>query len=73
MNNKTIKLSILIALAIIVGIILFAIYRTNFDLLYMEHKQIEVKIGKQFENEDILNIVNEVTANKKASIQRQGE
>ena len=73
MNKKTIKLSIIIALAIIAGIILCAIYRTNFDLSYMEHKQVEVSIGKQFENEEILNIVKEVTGNKKVALQTKGD
>lgn len=73
MNKKTIKLSIIIALAIIVGIILCAIYRTNFDFFYIEHKQVEVPIGKQFETEDILNIVKEVTKNKKVAIQAKGD
>ena len=50
-----------------------AIYRTNFDFFYIEHKQVEVPIGKQFETEDILNIVKEVTKNKKVAIQAKGD
>ena len=56
MKNKTIRTSIIIAIILILGIILTAIYRTNFDVAYLAHKQIDISIGKEFENGDIENI-----------------
>ena len=73
MENKTIRTSIIIAIILIVGIILTAIYRTNFDAAYLAHKQIDISIGKEFENGDIENIVKEVVGNKKVKVQKVGD
>lgn len=69
MKNK-ITISIVLAIVLILGIILTSIYRLNSDLLYTEHKQIDISIGKEFENKDILNLVKEVTGNRKAVVQK---
>ena len=73
MKNKTIITSIIIAIIIVIGIILTALYRTNFDLSFAAHKQINISIEKEFENEEIKNIVKEVVGNKEIKVQKVGE
>ena len=70
--KNTIRTSIIIAIIIIIGILLTAIYRTNFEFSLSEHKQIDISIGKEFENEDIRNIVKEVVGERKVKIQKIG-
>ena len=72
MKNKTIRTSIIIAAIIIIGIILTVIYRTNIDASNMPYKQIDISIGKEFNNEDILNIVKEVVGDRKVKVQKVG-
>lgn len=72
MKNKTIRTGIIIAIIIVIGIILTSIYRTNFELSYTAHKHIEISIGKEFENEDIINIVKEVVGNREVKVQKAG-
>ena len=73
MKNKTIRTSIIIAIILILGIILTAIYRANFDVAYLAHKQIDISIGKEFENGGIENIGKEVVGNKKVKVQKVGD
>ena len=72
MKNKTIRTSIIIAIIIILGIALIAVYKTRFALSFVAHKQINFSIGKEFENEDITNIVKEVVGNKEIKVQKEG-
>ena len=73
MKNKTIRTSIIIASILIIGIVITTIYRTNFDIMYMAHKQIHISIGKEFEKSDIENIVKEVVGNQKVKVQKFGD
>ena len=60
-----------IAIAIIViGIIVTAILDINSDLIYRKHQEIDIKIGKEFEDKDIEAIVNEVVENEKVSVSK---
>lgn len=70
MKNKTVTLSIVIVVIIILGILFTSIFRLNSNLLYKAHKQIDISIGKEFENEDILNIIKEVTENRQVVVQK---
>ena len=70
--NKTIRTSIIIAIIIVIGIILTAFYRTNFDQSYTAHKQIEISIRKEFENEEIKKLIKEVVGNKEVKVQKAG-
>ena len=70
MKNKTLVTSLIFIAIIFLVIIFSTIYKLNFNLLYTQHKQIDISIGKEFDNKDILNIVKEVTGNKKIDIQK---
>ena len=53
----------IITFILIAGILILAILGLNVSLDYCANEQIEIYIGKDFENEDIRNIVKEVTGN----------
>lgn len=56
---------------ILIGIIVTCILGFNVDMIYSKNKQIDIYIGKTFENEDINNIVKEVIGeNKEIKIQK---
>ena len=69
MKNKKI-IGILLALIIIAGMIVTAIWGLNFDFLYNSHKELNIYIGQEFENEEILAMVKEVVGNQKIVIQK---
>lgn len=67
---KNPKIIYLIAvLIIIVGIIVTCIWKTNFSLEYSEHTRIDVYIGKEFNVEDMKQIVKDVFKNKEIKYQ----
>lgn len=69
MKNKKI-IGIVLALIIIIGIIVTAIWGFNFGFLYSNHKELDIYIGQEFENEEILTMVKEVVGNQKVIIQK---
>lgn len=69
MKNKTI-IGIIFALIIIAGIVITCIWGLNFDLIYSNHKQIDIYIGQEFENKDIYKIVKETVGSKKIIVQK---
>lgn len=69
MKNKTI-IGIIFALIIAIGIVITCIWGLNFDLIYSNHKQIDIYIGQEFENQDIYEIVKETVGNKRIMVQK---
>lgn len=70
-ENKTRNIIILISIiVIIVGIVITAIFRFNFELIYKDSKKIELYLNKEFETSDIKQITKEVLNNKKVIIQK---
>ena len=68
MNKKIV--GAVLAIIILAGIAITAIFGLNFDLLYKEHKQLYIKIGQEFQNEDIQQIVTDIVGNKKIVIKK---
>lgn len=69
MKNKKI-IPILMTVFILVGIIVTCVLGLNFDLSYSAHKQIDIQIGKEFDNKEIKALVKEVVGNRKVTIQK---
>lgn len=69
MNNKKLGYIILGAIAII-SIIIIAVMGLNVDLRYGSAKQIEVYIGKEFNNNDIKNIAKDVVGSKQIIVRK---
>lgn len=63
-------IGILLGIIIIIGIILTATMGLNLDLMYSNHKSIDVNLQKQFENEDVYKIAKEVFENPKVKVQK---
>ena len=63
-------IGILLGIIIIIGIILTATMGLNLDLMYSNHKSIDINIQKQFENEDVNKIAKEVFENEKVKVQK---
>lgn len=62
MNNKIkIAAAIIVACIIIAGTIITFTLGLNFGLIYSANKQVTISIGKEFNTDDIKNIVKEVT------------
>lgn len=61
---------IVLACIIIIGIIVIAFAGFNVSLKYSPSKQVSVYIGKEFESNEIKNIVKEVIGNKKIIVQK---
>ncbi|NLC87332.1 MAG: hypothetical protein GX682_00905 [Clostridiaceae bacterium] len=70
MDKKTRIVAIIITLIVIAGIITTFIFGLNFDLIYKQHKEIDIYIGQEFENKDIENIVKEVIGKEKVIIKK---
>jgi len=68
-DNKKI-LYIILACIIVIGAIITGIKGLNFGLKYEPNKQIEVFIGKEFNNNDIKQMVKEVIGNKQVIVQK---
>lgn len=69
MDNKKLGYIILGAIAII-SIIIIAVMGLNVDLRYGSAKQIEVYIGKEFNNNDIKNIAKDVVGSKQIIVRK---
>ena len=69
MNNKKI-LYIILACVIIIGAVIIGFKGLNFGLKYEPNKQIEVYIGKEFDNNDIKQMVREVIGNEQVIVQK---
>lgn len=69
MKKKTI-IEIILALIILAGIIITCVWGLNFDLIYSNHKEIDIYIGQEFENQDIYEIVKEVVGNQRINVQK---
>ena len=68
MNKKIIGI---IAIAIIIiGIVVTAILDINSDLIYKAHKELDINIGKQFDNKEIEDIVKEATGASKVMVSK---
>lgn len=63
-------IGILLGIIIIIGIILTATIGLNLDLMYSNHKSIDINLQKQFENEDVYKIAKEVFENQKVKVQK---
>ena len=70
MDDKLLRNSIICVLIVLLAIFIIPIFRWNLNILNKEHKQITISIGKEFESEDILSIVKEVTNNRQAEIEK---
>ena len=68
--KKKYLIEILLGIIIIVGIILTATIGLNLDLMYSNHKSIDINLQKQFENEDVYKIAKEVFENEKVKVQK---
>lgn len=69
MNKKNIFYIIIIGI-ILIGIIVTAIWGFNVNILYRNHQQVDIYIGKEFNNKDIKQIVKEVLNDKKIAIEK---
>ena len=69
MKNKTI-IGMIFTLIIIAGIVMTCIYGLNFNFNYSNHKEIDIYIGQEFENQDIYQIAKEVFENKEITVQK---
>ena len=68
--NKKIIVGIIAIAIIVVGIIVTAIFDINADLIYKEHKEVDIYVGKVFENKDIESIVKEVTGAQRVIVSK---
>lgn len=69
MKNKTI-IGIIFALIIMAGIVITFIWGLNFDLIYSNHKEIDIYIGQEFENQDIYEIVKDTIGDQRIIVQK---
>ena len=69
MKNKKI-IGVLLALIIIAGVVITAIWGLNFSFLYNNHKELDIYIGQEFKNDEIRTIVKEIVGNQKVVIQK---
>ncbi len=67
-KNKIICLGIV--LLILAGIIVVALKGFNVDLMYSNHEEIDIVIGKDFELSDVKNITNEVFNKRKVNLRK---
>lgn len=63
-------IGILLGIIIIIGIVLTATIGLNLNLMYSNHKSIDIYLKKQFENEDVYEIAKEVFGNEKVKVQK---
>ncbi len=70
MDKKKKILYTVIALIIIVGILITCIWGFNVNISYVEHKQVDIYIGKEFNSEDINKIAKEVLGKQEIRVQK---
>lgn len=61
---------IAIAIIIALGILIACIWGFNVDIVYSEHKQVDIYIGKEFQSEDIEEIAKEVLGKQEIFIEK---
>ena len=69
MKDKKVVYIILAVIAIIAAIVI-AVMGLNVGLKYSTHKQVQIYIGKEFNNDDIVTLVKEVIGNKEVMVQK---
>lgn len=69
-SKKTKIIAVLIAIVILVGLIVTFTMGLNFDLRYQEAKSIQLYLEKEFENQDIKQITDEVLSGQAVMIQK---
>lgn len=68
---KKIKIiPILFSIIIIIGIVITCIWGLNFSMPYSAHKEIDMVIGQEFNNQDIYQIVKEVVGKQEITVQK---
>ncbi len=60
----------IIAIIIVIGIVVAAIFGLNFSFEYSNHKEVDIYIGQEFENKEIQEIAKEVLGEQKIVIQK---
>lgn len=70
LNGKNKIICLALALLIIAGIIVIAIKGFNVDLKYVEHEEIDIVIGKNFNLSDVKAITDEVFVNRKVLLRK---
>lgn len=70
MKDKKKIVYVVLACIIVIGAIIIGFKGLNFGLKYAPNKQIEIYIGKEFDNTDIKKIVKEVIENKQVIVQK---
>lgn len=68
MNKKIV--GAIIAVIILVGLILTFTMGLNFDLIYRQHKEIDINLKQEFENKDIKEIAKEVLDGKEVVVRK---
>ena len=67
------KIAILgMSLLVLAGIIVVALKGMNVDLMFAQHKSINIVIGTEFDIRDVQSICNEVFKNKKTVVRKIG-
>lgn len=61
---------IVIAAVILLGILITCICGFNVDIVYKEHKQVDIYIGKQFDNKEIEKIAKEILNDKDVYVEK---
>ena len=68
--KKKYLIGLLFCIIIIVGIILTATIGLNLNLMYSNHKSIDIYLEKEFDNNDIYKIAKEVFGNEEVKVQK---
>lgn len=68
--KKKYLIGLLLSIIVIIGIVLTATIGLNLDLMYSNHKSIDIYVQKEFENDDVYKIAKEVFENEKIKVQK---
>ncbi len=69
MKNKILT-SIICITVLLVILFITAIVRLNSNLLFTAHKQIDISLKQEFQDEDIINILKEVVGKRSVKVQK---
>ena len=69
MKNKLIAGLVFVAVFLII-VFVATLYKLNSDILFTAHKQIDISLGQEYKDEDILNILKEVVGDRKVKVQK---
>lgn len=67
-DNKIIY--IILAIVVLIGAVIIGVKGLNLDLKYSQSKQVDVYLGKEFDNKEIRNLVKEVIGNQEITVQK---